>query len=343
MPGRAAQTKQLPMKAIVYYKYGSPDVLALEEVETPTPRNDEVLVSVHSASVNSWDWDLLRGKPLLARLVGEGLLKPIHSILGADIAGRVESVGSDVKLLKPGDEVFGELSWRFLSLGFGGFAEYACAREHSMTLKPAGMTFDEAASLPQVAALALGALRYNGQVRPEQKVLINGAGGGVGTLAVQIAKSYGAEVTGVDSAEKLDTVRTLGADHVTDYTQEDFTRNGLRYDLIIDVAAYHSTFDYKRALSTNGAYCVIGGSTARFFQTMLLGTTMSAFSSKKLGTVGAKPNEGLAYLLELIEAGKVVPVIDKRYPLSEVAEAFRYFGEGHVKGKVVITVKSDSN
>ena len=236
------------MKAIVYHKYGSPDVLALEEVEKPTPRDDEVLVAVHSASVNSWDWDLLRGKPFLARVTAGGLLTPKHGILGTDIAGRVETVGKDVKRLKPGDEVFGELSWRFLSLGFGGFAEYACAREYSMMPKPAGMTFDEAASLPQVGALALGALRYNGQVQPGQKVIINGAGGGVGTLAVQIAKSYGAEVTGVDSAEKLDTVRTLGADHVIDYTREDFTRNGLLYDLIIDVAAYRSTLTWRHTV-----------------------------------------------------------------------------------------------
>ena len=274
----------------------------------------------------------------MARLMGGGLLKPRHKILGTDIAGRVEALGRNVKQFQPGDEVFGELSWRFVSLGWGGFAEYACARENSMMSKPARMTFEEAAAVPQVAALALGALRYNGQIQPGQKVLINGAGGGVGTLAIHIAKSFGAEVTGVDSTRKLDMVRSLGADHVIDYTQEDFTKNGQRYDLIIDVAAYRSTFYYKRALSPKGAYGVIGGSQARFFQTAFLGPFISMIGSMKIGAVGAKPNEGLDFLIELFEAGKIVPVIDRSYPLSEVAEAFRYFGEGLVQGKVVITM-----
>ena len=325
------------MRAIVYRKYGSPDVLELEEVQKPTPEDDEVLVQIHAASVNSWDWDLLRGTPL-ARLMGGGLRKPKNKILGTDIAGRVEAVGKNVKRLQPGDEVFGELSWRFLSLGWGGFAEYVCAREKSMVLKPAGMTFEQAAAVPQVAALGLEGLRYNGQIQPGQKFLMNGAGGGVGTFAVQIAKSFGAEVTGVDSGRKLDMVRSLGADHVIDYTQEDFTKNGHRYDLILDVAAYRSIFDYKRALSPKGAYGVIGGSQIRFFQTVFLGFWISLIGSKKMGAVGAKPNEGLALVTELFEAGKVVPVIDRRYPLSEVAEAFRYFGEGHVQGKIVITM-----
>ena len=274
------------MQAIVYHKYGSPDVLELEEVQKPTSRDDEVLIKVHAASVNSWDWDLLRGKPILARVMGGGFLKPRHKILGTDIAGRVEAVGRNAKRFQPGDEVFGELSWRFLSLGWGGFAEYVCARETSMMLKPASMTFEEAAAVPQVAALAMGALRYNGQIQPGQKVLVNGAGGGVGTFAVQIAKSFGAEVTGVDSTTKLDMLRSIGADHVIDYTQEDFTKNVQRYDLIIDVAAYRSTFDYKRALSPKGAYDVIGGSQARFFQTMFLGPFISMIGSKKMGAVG---------------------------------------------------------
>ena len=324
------------MKAIVYHKYGSPDVLELEEVEKPIPGHDEVLIKVHAASVNSWDWDLLRGTPFLTRLWG--LLKPKNKILGTDVAGRVEAVGRNVKQLQPGDEVFGELSRRFISCGWGGFAEYVCARENTMMLKPANMTFEQAAAVPQVAALALGGLRYNGQIQPGQKFLMNGAGGGVGTFAVQIAKYFRAEVTGVDSGRKLDMVRSIGADHVIDYTQEDFTRNGQRYDLIIDVGAHRSTFDYKRALSPGGAYGVIGGSQLRFFQTVFLGPWLSMISSKKMGAAGAKPNEGLAFILELFEAGKVVPVIDRSYPLSEVAEAFRYFGEGHVQGKIVITM-----
>lgn len=326
------------MKAIVYQKYGSPDVLHLEDVEKPTLRDDEVLIKVHAASINSWDWDLLRGKPFIARLMGGGFLKPRHKIMGADVAGTVEAVGANVTRCQPGDEVFGEVSWRFLSIGWGGFAEYVCARETSMLRKPATMTFEQAAAIPQVAALALGALRYNGQIQPGQKVLVNGAGGGVGTFAVQIAKLYGAEVTGVDSAEKLDLLRSLGADHVIDYAQEEFTANGHRYDLIIDVAAHRSTFDYKRALNPKGAYGVIGGSLGSFFQTVFLGIWIRRFSNKKMGAAGANPNEGLPYIIELFEDGKVAPVIDKTYPLSEAAEAFRYFGEGHVKGKIVLTM-----
>ena len=327
------------MKAIVYRKYGSPDVLGLEEVEKPTPAGDEVLVEIHAASINSWDFDLLRGVRGFTRL--SGLFKPRNPILGTDIAGQVEAVGRDVKQLQPGDEVFGEVSKRFISLGWGGFADYVCARENSMLMKPPGMTFEEAAAIPQVGALALGGLRYNGQIQPGQRVLMNGAGGGVGTFVVQIAKHFGAEVTGVDSPDKLDMLRSIGADHVIDYTLEDFTRNGQRYDLIIDVAASRSTFDYKRSLSPGGAYGVIGGSQLRFFQTMFLGFWISMIGSKKMGTVSAKPNEGLDFILELFEAGKVRPIIDRTYPLSETREAFRYFGGGQVQGKIVITMRDE--
>ncbi|MGB5933982.1 MAG: NAD(P)-dependent alcohol dehydrogenase [Anaerolineae bacterium] len=326
------------MKAIVYTEYGSPDVLEPKEVEKPTPKDDEVLVKVHAASINSWDWDLLRGTPFMARLTGGGLLKPKNPVLGTDIAGRVEAVGKDVMKLQPGDEVFGELSKRFLSLGWGGFAEYACAHEDSMMLKPASMAFEQAAAIPQVGTLALGGLRYKGKIEPGEKVLMNGGGGGVGTFVIQIAKHFGAEVTGVDSTSKLDMMRSIGADHVIDYTKEDFTKNGQHYDLIIDVAAYRSIFDYNCALSPNGVCGVIGGSVARFFQTAFLGPLITIGGSKKMGTVGANPNEGLAFILELFEAGKVVPVIDRCYSLSEVPEAFRYFGKGLAKGKVVITM-----
>ena len=325
------------MKAIIYREYGSPDVLKLEEVQKPEPQDNEVLVKVHAASINSYDGDFLRGDLILTRLLA-GMLRPRNQILGTDISGRVESVGKNVRKLQPGDEVFGELSRRLLSIGWGGFAEYACAGENSMLLKPSSMTFEQAAAIPQVAALALGGLRFNGQIRPGQKVLMNGAGGGVGTFVVQIAKSFGAEVTGVDSTMKLEMLRSIGADHVIDYTQEDFTRNGQLYDLIIDVAAYRPTFDYKRALSPRGAYGVIGGSQARFFQTLFLGFWISKFGSKKMGTVSAKPNEGLAFIIELFEDGKLAPVIDRCYPLSEVAEAFRYFQQGHFTGKIVITM-----
>ncbi len=321
------------MKAIVYTKYGPPEVLQLKEVAKPTPKDNEVLVKVHAASVNSWDWDLLRGTPFLNRL-GFGLLKPKYKILGADIAGRVEAVGRNVKQFQPDDKVFGDIS----GCGLGGFAEYVCARENALALKPASMTFEEVAAVPQAVVLALQGLRYKGQIQPGQKVLINGAGGGVGTFAVQIAKSFGAEVTGVDSTRKLDMMRSIGADHVIDYTKEDFTKNGQRYDLILDNAAYHSVFDYKRALSAKGIYVMVGGSMARFFQVMFLGPWISMTGSKKMGLLLHKPNKDLAFMIELIESGKVVPVIDKRYPLSEVADALRYFGEGHAKGKVVITV-----
>jgi len=321
------------MKAIVYTKYGPPEVLELIEVEKPTPKDDEVLIKVHAASVNDWDWGLLRGQPFVNRLIF-GLLKPKTKILGCDIAGRVETIGRNVKQFHPGDEVFGDIS----GCGWGGFAEYVCASEDALVLKPASMTFEEAAAVPQAALLALQGLRDKGQIQPGQKVLINGAGGGAGTFAVQIAKSFGAEVTGVDSTSKLDMMRSIGADQVIDYTQEDFTKNGQRYDLILDFAAHHSIFDYKRALSPRGIYVMVGGSMARIFQALFLGPWISMTGSKKMGILALKPNKDLAFMKELLEAGKVIPVIDRHYPLSEVAEALRYFGEGRAKGKVVITM-----
>ncbi|NOU75563.1 zinc-binding dehydrogenase [Paenibacillus sp. LMG 31458] len=322
------------MKAIVYTTYGTTDVLKLKEVEKPIPKDNEVLIKVYAASVNSWDWDLLRGTPFLVRLDG-GILKPKYNILGADIAGRVEAVGKDVKQFLPGDEVFGDIS----GCSWGGFAEYVCARENALTLKSASMTFEEAAAIPQAAVLALQGLRDKGQIQKGQKVLINGAGGGVGTFAVQIAKSFGAEVIGVDSTKKLDMLKSIGADQVIDYTQEDFTQNGQRYDLILDVAGYRSIFDYKRALSANGTYVMVGGSMSRIFQVMFLGPWISKRGSKEIGILMHKPNQNdQNFMKELFEAGKVVPVIDRRYPLSETAEALRYLGEGHPKGKVVISM-----
>ena len=260
------------MKAIVYTRYGPPDVLQLQEVEKPAPKDNEVLVKVHAASVNSWDRDLLSGTPFINRLLFFGVLKPKTKILGCDIAGRVEAVGRNVKQFQPGDEVFGDIS----GCGFGGFAEYVCAHENSLAMKSASMTFGEAAAVPQTAVLALQGLRDKGQIQKGQKVLINGAGGGSGTFAVQIAKSFGAEVTGVDSTGKLDMLRSIGADQVIDYTQEDFTNNGQVYDLILDVVTYRSIFDYKRALSPKGIYVMLGGgSWARVFQNMFLGPYIS--------------------------------------------------------------------
>ena len=320
------------MKAIVYTKYGSPDVLELAEVDKPIPKGNEVLVKVHAVSINDWDWGLLQGIPFLNRLEN-GLLKPKKKILGSDIAGRIEAVGKNVEQFQPGDEVFGDLTGNW-----GGFAEYVCARENALALKPASMTFEEAAAIPQAGMLAVQGLRDKGQIQSEQKLLINGAGGGVGTFGVQIAKLYGVEVTGVDSSEKLDMMRSMGFDHVIDYTKEDFTKSGQCYDLILDNKMNRSIFDYMRALSPNGIYVTAGGSMARLFQAFLLGPLISMFSKKSIRIVALKPNKDLAYMNELFEAGKITSVIDGPYKLSEVPEALRYFGEGKHKGKVIITV-----
>lgn len=322
------------MKAIVATKYGPPDVLNLEEVDKPAPKNNEVLVEVHAASVNAGDWHLLRADPFLTRLAF-GLLKPKHKILGADIAGRVEAVGGNVTQFQPGDEVFGDLS----GCGFGGFAEYVCASEDALVVKPADTSFEEAAAVPSAAATALQGLREKGRIQQGQKVLINGASGGVGTFAVQIAKSSGAEVTGVCSTSKLEMVRSIGADHVIDYTQEDFTKNGQRYDLILATNGYHPISDYKRTLSPKGTYVMSGGSGAQMFQAMLLGPVISMTGNKKMGNLLKKSNKrDLVVLKDLLEAGQITPVIDRTYPLSEVPEAIEYLEEGHARGKVVITV-----
>ena len=322
------------MKAIVCRKYGSPDVLRLEELEKPTPKDHEVLLKVHAASANAGDWHLLRGEPFPVRLMF-GLLKPRHKILGADVAGRVAAVGRNVSEFQPGDEVFGDIS----VCGFGAFAEYVCVTENALVLKPANLSFEEAAAVPAAAVTALQGLR-KGQIQPGQKVLVNGASGGVGTFAVQIAKSFGADVTGVCSTRNLDRVRSIGADHVIDYTREDFTQNGRRYDLILAANGYHSIGDYKRALSPNGIYVMTGGSGAQMFQAMFLGPWLSMVGNKKMGNLLMKPNKkDLVFVKELLEAGKVVPVIDRRYPLNEVADAIRYLEEGHARGKIVITLE----
>ena len=325
------------MKAIVYHKYGPPDVLQLKEVEKPAPKEDEVLVKVRATSVNYSDWAFVRGKPFLVRFVS-GLLKP-KRILGADIAGRVEAVGRNIKQFQPGDEVFGDIS----GCGWGGFAEYVSVTENALALKPSNLTFAESAAIPQASIVALQGLRNKGQIQPGQKVLINGASGGIGTFAVQIAKSFGAEVTGVCSMRNLEMVLSIGADHVIDYTQEDFTKNGQRYDLILAAAGYRSIFDYKRALSPRGIYVMIGGSMKQIVQANLLGPAISKAGGKKLVALSHKLNQNdLVFMKELIEAGKVVPVIDKCYSLSEIAEALRYYGEGHARGKIVITLEHNN-
>ncbi|MHA1978580.1 MAG: NAD(P)-dependent alcohol dehydrogenase [Candidatus Hodarchaeales archaeon] len=325
--------KRDQMHAIVCTKYGSPDVLEYKEVDKPIPKDNEVLIRIYATSLNAADLEYLRGI-FFARI--RKPRKPFK-ILGSDIAGRIDAVGSNVKQFRPGDEIFVDSS----KYGFGAFAEYACVPEKALMRKPPSMTFEEAATYPQAAVLALQGLRDKKQVQPGQKVLINGAGGGVGTFAIQIAKYFGAEVTGVDNTEKLDFVRSIGADHIIDYTTTDFTKNKQRYDLILDVVANRSIFDYRRTLTPNGTFLAVGGSTARIFQAILLGSLISKFGRKKLGIVMWKPNNkaNLDLLTELFEAKKVVPVIDKRYPLSEVPEALRYLDTGQVKGKVVITVE----
>lgn len=320
------------MKAIAYTHYGPPDVLRIEEVEKPAPKETEVLIKVHASSINAGDYRVRIGRPYLLRPMMGGLLRPKNTRLGSDVAGRVEAVGANVKQFKPGDEVFGCRS--------GAFAEFVCAREGLLTLKPANIPFEEAAAVPVAALTALQGLRNAGGIQAGQKVLIQGASGGVGTFAVQLAKSFGAEVTAVCSPRNLDMARSLGADHVIDYTRENFTRNRQRYDLILGVNGYHSLSAYKRALSPQGVYVCAGGTMPQFFQAMLLGSLLSRKSGKKVGTMGiAKVNqEDLVFLGGLLKAGKIRSVIDRRYPLSEIVNAFRYVEDTHPQGKVVITV-----
>lgn len=322
------------MKAVVYTRYGTPDDLQLKEVAKPVPADDEALIKIQAVSLNRSDWEGLIGKPLYTRF--GGLQKPSRQILGSDIAGRVEAVGANHKQFKPGDEVFGDI----LSV-MGGFAEYACARGTVMALKPARMSFEVASTLPQASIIALQAMRDKGQVQPGQRVLINGAGGSTGLFAIQLAKLYGAEVTGVDNTSKLDFMRSIGADHVVDYTREDFTKTGQQYDLILDLISHRSIFNYPRALKPNGNYFFVGGLVRVMFQILFLGPWIRRATTKKIRILMVQPNrKDLIYMAELCQAGKITPVIDKRYPLHEVPEALRYLGEGRAKGKIVITTEA---
>ena len=328
---QAHEFRTEPMKAIVYYKYGSPDVLQLTDVEKPTPGDDEVLIEIHAASVNAYDWHLLTADIFLVRLMGGGLLKPKDARLGVDVAGRVEAVGRNVRQLQPGSEVFGMVR--------GGVAEYACAPVDSLVEKPKNLSFEESAAVPMAALTALQGLRDVGRIQAGQKILINGASGGVGTFAVQVAKSFGTEVTAVCGTRNVDRARSLGADHVIDYTREDFTRSGGHYDLIFAANGYHSLSAYKRALTPMGIYVMAGGSRTQIFQAMLMGSWMSEKGGRAMGGVSAKRSQkDLTILKDLAEAGKIFPVIDRLYPFSEAAEALRYLGGGHARGKVVITV-----
>ena len=320
------------MKAIVRHKYGSSEVLKLVETEKPAPKENQVLIKIHAASINSYDWRNMRASPFLVRTNG-GLLKPKDGRLGADIAGTVEAVGSRVTLFKPGDEVYGDVS-------MGGYAEYVCASEKVLALKPANVSFEEAAATPMAALTALQGLRDKGQIQPGQKVLVNGASGGVGTFAVQIAKYFGAEVTGVCSTRNLKMARSIGADHVIDYTKEDFTKNGKQYDLIFDVAASQSVFAYKRVLAPKGKYVMAGFSTmSHLIHILLLGPRM-AKNGQEIGLMDTASvnNADLTFISGLLESRKVVPVIDKCYPLNETAQALRHYEEEHARGKIVIFV-----
>ncbi len=324
------------MKAIVYHNYGSPDVLKCEEVEKPTPGDDEVLIKVRAASVNPVDWHFIRGTPYIVRIL-TGLRKPKITRLGVDVAGQVEAVGRNVPQFKPGDQVFGACR--------GAFAEYACTSESALVMKPDNVTFEQAASAPVAAFTALQGLRDKGKIQPGQKVLINGAAGGVGTFAVQIAKSFGADVTGVCSTRNVDMVRSIGADRVIDYTQEDFTKRGQRYDLIFDLVGNHSLLACRGVLNPTGI-CVIAGGPSKVWIVLtraLKALVLSRFVSQKFVVFIARSSkEDLTIMHELMKAGKVTPVIDKRYRLSEVPEAIRYLEEGHARGKVVITLESNN-
>jgi len=324
------------MKAIICPRYGSPEVLQLREVEKPYPQQNEVLVKIHAASINSRDLRMLRANPIFMRLMPGGFFRPKNKILGADLAGRVEAVGSSIRQFKPGDKVFGFLP---SSTGRGTLAEYVCASEDLIALKPANLTFEQSAAVPLAAMTALQALRDNGNIQPGQKVLIHGASGGVGTFAVQIAKVFGTEVTAVCSTRNLRMMHSLGADHVIDYETEDFTHNGEKYDLILAVNGYHPLSDYLYALMPKGSLVVVGGSMLQLAQAAGKMSSGTKTGSQKINIVKLKQNQvDLIFIKELIESGKIIPVIDGCYPLSKTPEAFKYFEKNHPRGKVVINV-----
>lgn len=324
------------MKAILAEKYGTPDVLKFEEVATPSPKENEVLVKIHAASLNMFDWHLLTADIFLVRL-NMGLLRPKNRIPGADVSGRVEAVGRNVSQFKVGDEVFGDLA----ACGCGSFAEYVAAPEHALALKPVNLSFEEAAAFPMAAVTALQGLRDMGGTQSGKKVIIQGASGGVGSFAVQIAKVLGAEVSAVCSTRNMDQAHALGADHVIDYTRDDFTKNGKQYDVILAANGYHPIADYKKALTASGRYVMAGGSTKQIFEAVLRSSSLSEKNGRKLGALTAHPRQSdLIVLKEWAEAGRVIPVIDKRFPLKEAAHALQYLGEGHARGKVILTVTS---
>ncbi len=322
------------MKAVVIEKYGPPENLKLKEVDKPTPNDNEVLVKIHAAAVNDFDWSMVRGKPFLYRLLF-GILKPKHQIPGMELAGTVEAMGPNAKAFKLEDAVYGDIS----GYGFGSFAEYICINEKALVLKPESMSFEEAAAIPHASMLAVQGLIDIGKIQKVQKILINGAGGGVGTFGMQIAKLYDAEVTGVDTGSKLAMMKDIGFDNVIDYKKEDFTKNGQRYDLILDAKTNRSPFAYARSLKPNGRYVTVGGNLTRILQMLILKPWISKINKKSLHIVSLKPNKDLEFINELFEAGKIKPVLDGPYKLSEVPKVLQYFGEGKHTGKIVIRIQ----
>jgi NADPH:quinone reductase-like Zn-dependent oxidoreductase len=319
------------LKAIVYNEYGGPEVLQLKEIEKPFPKENEVLIKVHAVSLNDWDLGLMQGD-FINRMLN-GAFKPKRKVLGSDIAGTIEAIGKNITKFSVGDEVYGDLSGRW-----GGFAEYVCAEEKHLALKPASMSFEQAASIPQAAMLAVQGLIDKGEISAGKKLLINGAGGGVGTFAVQIAKQYGIEITGVDSAGKLDMLREMNFDHVIDYNAEDFTANGKQYDLILDAKTNRSPFDYVRALAPGGIYVTVGGSIKRLMQFLLVSSFIRRKNKKHLRLVSLKPNKDIMYMNQLFESGKLTCVIDGPYKLADYKQAFALFNKAEHKGKVVISM-----
>lgn len=321
------------MKAIVYDVYGLPDVLRLEEVPTPVPKDNEVLVHMQAASVNAADWEILTGKPSYTRPLF-GWFRPRNRILGSDIAGRVEAVGRNVTTVRPGDDVFGDIFDHR-----GAFAEYVCAREDQLIAKPAGLSFEDAATLPQAGILALQGIHLKGKVHAGQKILIIGAGGGVGSFAIQLAKRQGAHVTAVDNGEKVDLMRALGADQTIDYRQADIAQNGQRYDLILDMVGAQSVLKFKQMLADNGTYLVVGGTTMRILHTLIVGGVLSLLGNKSFGILGwDQSRRNMTAIMALVETDAIKPAIDKHYTLDKVPDALRYLGAGHAKGKLIITM-----
>jgi len=323
------------MKAVLLKEYGLPNVLEIGDVEKPIPNENEVLVKIHSVSINDWDWGMVRGIPFVIRLFF-GLKKPKVTIPGVDVSGKIEAVGGSVSSFNIGDEIYCDLA----ECGFGGFAEYVCVPEKMLSKKPSNISFNDAAALPHAGVLALQGLVDKGKVKPGQRVLINGAGGGVGTLGIQILKSYGVTVTGVDSGEKLDLMKSLGYDSVMDYKKTDFADTGEKYDLILDTKSYRSVFKVARSLKRNGMYVTMGGSMYRLLEIALLGSLISLFTGKKLKVLIHEPNKGLDRISELVEKGQIKPVVDGPYCFDKIPELIQYFGEGRHLGKIVVEIKT---